>query len=142
MTTLLNGLLGGLVVGLVAGVAATLVADDGPAVSTVFETALGREPSRSRAVGLLVATLYGGVAGLLLVALELYALGVLAVPPAVAEAFGVALVWSAVLFLATVGVRRAVADRAAAGSGLVGLAVYHLVYGVGLGVWIRMTWIT
>lgn len=135
-------MLGGLVAGLVAGVAATLVADDAPALSKVFETALDRDPSRSPWAGLLVGTLYGGVAGLLLLALELYALGVLAVPPTVAEAFGVALVWSAVLFLATVGIWRAVIDRASERSDLVGLLVYHLVYGVGLGVWIRTTWIT
>lgn len=142
MTTLLNGLLGGLLVGVVAALVARLVGDAPAAMSRLVGTARGGDAPRSPWVGLLLSVLYGSVAGGVLVALELYVLGVLAVPPTAAEAFGVALAWSAVLFVAVAAVGRAAADLAEERSYLLELFVFHLVYGVGLGLWIRMTWIT
>lgn len=138
MTTVLNGLLGGLIAGAAATAAAGLVAressDDTAALGGVAASRWGRA-----ALGLL----YGSVGGGALVALELFVLGALGVPPTVGEALGVALAWSGALFLTAVAVRRAVRDggldRTAAGSGLL---AYHLAYGACLGVWIRLTWIT
>ena len=142
MTTLLNGLLGGLLVGVVAALVARLVGDSPAAMSRLAGAARGGDAPHSPWVGLLLSVLYGSVAGGVLVALELHVLGVLAVPPTAAEAFGVALAWSAVLFVAVAAAGRAASDLADERSYLLELFVYHLVYGVGLGLWIRMTWIT
>lgn len=95
MTTLL----GGLVVGLLAGVALQLLDDDPSAATVVLARLVDDRTATSRGPELAAAVAYGGLAGLALLALELYALGVLAVPPSFAEAFGVALAWAAVLFV-------------------------------------------
>jgi len=134
MTTLLNGLLGGLVVGVVATLAAQVAGvllggADGP-----------RRASRSREIAAQVA--YGVFAGLALVALELFVLGLIAIPPTVAEAFGVAVGWSAVLLVALLVARRVGGTLPFGRPRLAELLAYHLVYGVALGGWIRLTWIT
>jgi hypothetical protein len=142
MTTPINGLLGGLVVGVVAAVATRLVAGESPATGAVAGNVLGADIASSALVRSAVRTCYGGLAGVALVALELYALGVLAVPPTLAEALGVAVAWSALLFgVVSVG-WWVVASRSVARSRLGELFVYHLVYGVGFGLWIRLTWTT
>ena len=125
MTTVLNGLVGGLVAGGVAAVAAELVFD-GPRDWTRVALELG----------------YGAAAGGVLLALELFVLGVLGVPPATREALGVALGWSVALFVALAGLERVVRGRGLDRPFVAGLAAYHLVYGLCLGVWIRVTWIT
>lgn len=134
MTTVPNGVLGGLLVGLVAAVVTRFVGA-GP-------VAADRTPDGSAArpwwLAVVVLAAYGGLAGGLLVGLELYLLGVLAVPPTAVEAFGVAIAWSALLFVAAAVVSRAISSAPADRS----LLVYHLVYGLGFGVWIRVTWIT
>lgn len=137
MTTILNGVLGGLLVGLVATAVTRIVGGE--------STTAGGGDSRgatSRVPDLAGRVLYGGLAGGLLVALELYVLHALAVPPAVGRTLVVAVAWSALLF-GTLLVASRVGptppfDRSAPGE----LLTYHLVYGPGLGVWIRMTWIT
>jgi hypothetical protein len=136
MTTILNGLLGGLVVGLVAATATRLVAGDASGGRVGFAV-----PS-SRWSTFAVRLSYGCLAGGALVALELFVLGLLAVPPTLLEAFGVAVAWSALLFGVLSAVRWVASSRSLARSHLGGSLVYHLVYGLGLGLWIRLTWIT
>lgn len=141
MTTILNGLLGGLLTGLVAGVVTQLVTDDPSATAEALKGRLGNRVATSRWGEFAVQLSYGGLAGGVLVALELYVLGMLAVPPTIGEALGIAVTWSALLFGTQVVFWRVVSsplDR----SHLVELLAYHLVYGLGLGAWIRMTWIT
>lgn len=137
MTTILNGVLGGLLVGLVATVVTRIVG--GESATAGGGDARGATSRVSDVAG---HVLYGGLAGGLLVALELYVLRVLAVPPAVGRTLAVAVAWSALLFGTLLAVSRVGPthpfDRSAPGA----LLNYHLVYGPGLGVWIRMTWIT
>ncbi|WP_276271977.1 hypothetical protein [Haloarcula litorea] len=126
MTTLVNGLLGGLAAGLLASAVAVWV---GPASRS----------SRARTVA--GAGGYGAVAGAVLVALELFVLGLLGVPPTRGEALAVAVGWSALLLALTAAVRATRSD----GSGwppLRALVAFHVVYGLLLGAWIRLTWIT
>lgn len=142
MTTLLNGVLGGAVVGALAAVATGVVgtragAGRGDATASEHGPVAG---GRWR-FGLLLVV-YGSGLGGALVALELYALGVLGVPPTLVEAFAVALAWSALVFGAVV-----VGWRVGSGTPLTRtrrqlILVYHLGYGLGLGAWIRLTWIT
>lgn len=98
MTTILNGLLGGLLIGFVAAIVTRLVANEPSATGAVLERVLGVGASSSRWVEFLIRLVYGSLAGGTLIALELFVLGILAVPPTTVEAFGVAVVWSALLF--------------------------------------------
>lgn len=142
MTTILNGLLGGLLIGVVAAVVTRFVADDPSASAVVLEGTLGAGTLPSRWRGFVIRILYGGLAGGLLVALELFVLELLAVPPTTVEAFGVAVAWSALLFgVLSVG-RQVASPRSITRSHLGASLAYHLVYGLGLGLWLRMTWIT
>lgn len=141
MTTLLNGLLGGLLIGLVAGTAIQMIDSDRSPTATILNRLTGRETTVSRWLDLTIKVLYGGLAGGLLMVLELYVLNVLAVPPTRVEALGVAVAWSAVLFVLWVIVFRVAFSRSSK-STLAPLFVYHLIYGIGLGFWIRLTWIT
>lgn len=141
MTTLLNGLLGGLVVGVLAAVAVRFVVGDSSAIAAVLTRFLGvDEPSRWTVFAARV--LYGGLAGTALLAVELYAVGLLGVPPTTAAALTVAVGWSALLFVLTALVWRVPFSRPPDGPFLRELFVYHLVFGVGFGGWIRITWIT
>lgn len=139
MTTLLNGVLGGLLSGLIAG-CVTWFVDSDPSAAMVRGrlNKAGTSPHWGELPGLVV---YGGLTGGILVALELYVLGLLAVPPAVGEALGVAIAWIALLFALWAVVIRVGFSKSSEWS-LRALFVYHLVYGIGLGVWIRVTWIT
>lgn len=142
MTTLLNGLLGGLIVGLVAAVAAERADDGRSATRAVVRSLAGDGTANSLPVRLLARTAYGGVAGVALLALELYALGALGVPPSFGEAAAVAVAWSAVLFVVAFAVARAAFDPRDGTTDVRGLLLYHLVFGLGFAVWIRTTWIT
>lgn len=142
MTTILNGLLGGFVIGVVAVIVTRLVANEPPATGAVLESVLGVDASSSRLVEFLIPLVYGTLAGGTLVALELFVLGILAVPPTTVEALGVAVVWGALLFGTLSIILRVASPRSFTDTNLRNLLVYHLVYGLGLGVWIRMTWIT
>ncbi|QIO23033.1 hypothetical protein [Haloarcula sp. JP-L23] len=132
MTTVLNGLLGGLVVGLVATTATAAASNQGLA------DAIGVP----RWVVLSAEVVYGAVAGGALVALELYVFGVLGVPPSAVDVLGLTLGWSVTLLLATLAGVTVLAGRGVGRSAAVPLAVYHLVYALGLWVWVRATWIT
>lgn len=140
MTTILNGLLGGAIVAVVGTLAAHFV--DGEQTTTAGESAPETEPMATRWQGALLQVVYGSVAGGVLVALELFVLGVLAVPPSLGEAFAVAVAWSIVLLVAAVAVWRFLLGSRLGRVSLGKLAVYHLVFGVGFGLWIRLTWIT
>jgi hypothetical protein len=142
MTTLLNGLLGGLVVGALTAVATGLVGDGPSATTALAERALGGRGSRSRWGSFAARVLYGVLAGVAVVAVELYALRLVGVPPTVGEAFAVAFAGSAFLFVIAFIACRVVLSRATDRSYLGELLAYHLVFGVGFGVWIRLTWIT
>jgi hypothetical protein len=138
MTTLLNGVLGGLLIGLLAGFVMRIFDRDSLGI---LERVIGANPAMSRWLKLAIQGLYGSIAGGLLLVLELSVLGLLAVPPSLSEALGVAVAWSAVLFILQIIAGRA--DRSLLpGSSVRALFVYHLVFGMGLGVWIRVTWIT
>lgn len=141
MTTVLNALFGGLVSGLVAVIATRLLAD-GPSAPTLSGGDAGSPASSSRWKGPLVRLSYAGFAGGTLLALELSVLGILAVPPSTIEAFGVAVAWSTLLF-GVLGVARWIGVPGSFGRSDLGeLFVFHLVYAVGFGLWIRLTWIT
>ena len=136
MTTIVNGLLGGAIVGVVATLAAHLTSGKRGAKAT------GTESTASRWSAYLSSVAYGSAAGGVLVALDLFVLGVLAVPPSLGEALTVAVAWSLALLVAALAVRRSVRgtrfERPKSGE----LLVYHLVLGFGLGLWVRTTWIT
>lgn len=142
MTTLLNGLLGGLLVGIVATVAAEVVGDGRSAVSATLGVLFDEGARTARSWRIVSLVLYGTIGGLAFVALELYVLNAVAVPPTPVEAYGLAVAWGAVLLAVFAIVYRLLLrlqfDRDVA----VELLVFHLVYGLGLGIWIRMTWIT
>ena len=139
MTTVPNGIVGGLLAAIVAvGLTPPIAGLRVSGRATASNTRV-RPRSRRWTVGLSVV--YGAVAGGLFLVLELYVFGVLGVPPGVLEALGSALLWSAVLCAGWLAVRRVAPGRldAIAADHLV---VFHLVFGVGLGLWIRVTWIT
>lgn len=138
MTTILNGLLGGAIVGVVA----TLTARLASGVRWGQTAGSGTESTASRWKAYLSAVAYGTAAGGALLALELYVLGVLAVPPSVGEAFAVAVAWSAALLVAVLAVWRFALRSRLNRSRLRGLVAYHAVFGVGFGLWIRLSWIT
>jgi hypothetical protein len=54
----------------------------------------------------------------------------------------VAVGWSALLFVLSVPGRSVLHGHLRGRLDLATLLVYHLVYGVGLGLWVRLTWIT
>jgi len=138
MTTLLNGLLGGFAAALVATVLLRLLDADSlvVAVNGAEDTALDEGVIGN----FVVPQLYGTVAGGALVALELRVLDVLSVPPGGGVALALALGWGAVL-----GALLAVLSRiwsAATPQSYRTLVLFHLSYGLALGLWIRITWIT
>lgn len=141
MTTPVNGLIGGLVVGLLAAGATNVVAGEPPVARRLLAVVRGEDRPAGRA-GTALQVVYGGVAGAVLVLLELFVLGVLSVPPALGESLAVGVAWSGVLFVVAVVAARATLGSSSAPSAVRGLLAYHLVYGVGLGLWIRLTWIT
>lgn len=142
MTTILNGLLGGLLAGLVAGVVTKLVTDESSATAVMLRGRLGNGAATSRWGAVAVQSSYGGLAGGVLVVLELFVLGILAVPPTLGDALGIAVTWSALLFGTLVVFWRFDSSLSLDRSRLVELFAFHLIYGLGLGGWIRMTWIT
>ncbi|GAB3417016.1 hypothetical protein GCM10027435_15220 [Haloparvum alkalitolerans] len=143
MTTLLNGLLGGFAAGIVATIAVRAV------VARTVTSRAGVSVEGPRSIPLGVA--YGALAGLGFVAGELYVAGALGVPPSFGEALAAAAVWSALLCLGLLAIGRLLRSGGADG-GVDGgvpvvpparlLVAYHLAFAVGLGVWIRLTWIT
>lgn len=142
MTTLLNGLLGGLLVGIVATVAVEIVGGRRSPVANMLDVARGEGGETGRPVRVATTVLYGTVGGLVLVALELYVLGVVGVPPAPLEAYGLAVAWGAVLLAVLAAVYRVAFRLQFDRDVLVALVLFHAVYGLGLGIWIRTTWIT
>lgn len=142
MTTLLNGLLGGLLVGIVSTVAVEIVGGRRTPVAAMLDVVQGEDGGTARAVRVATTVLYGTVGGLVLVALELYVLGVVGVPPAPLEAYGLAVGWGAVLLAVLAAAYRVAFRLQFDRDVLVALVLFHAVYGLGLGIWIRLTWIT
>lgn len=142
MTTILNGLVGGLLVGLLAAIVTQVVDSDSSATMVVLQRTVGARFARSRWWTLGVQVFYGGLAGVIFIVLELFALQALAIPPTVGEAFSVAIGWSALLFVVWVVIVRVGLSHPKDRSLLAEVLAYHLVYGLGLGMWIRLTWIT
>lgn len=142
MTTLLNGLLGGLAVGVIAAGVVRFVADEPSAAADLLGRAVGGRGSSSPRTIFVAWFLYGGVAGVAFAALELYALRLLSVPPGFDEALGVAGAWSALLFAGAALAWRRAPSYPSDRSYVAELFAYHLVFGVGFAVWIRLTWIT
>lgn len=142
MTTILNGILGGVIVGLLATLVTRVVGNrlgrDSELESGSDSTPLV-ESSRVLS-GLLVG--YGSILGGVFVALELIVLGLIGVPPTLAEAFGAALRLSVIAFAAAFLLWRFGSGASLTQSRRTRLLVYHLVYGLGFGAWIRLTWIT
>lgn len=139
MTTVLNGLIGGLVIGLIAGLVTRIIADQPTVAGAVLDGLIGPEAASSRWLAFVVWLVYGGLGGGALIALELYLLNILAVPPTTAEAVGVTFVWSILLFGLGSVVWRTVSPHSLERVSPRGLLLFHLVYGGGLGLWIRMT---
>lgn len=142
MTTLLNGLLGGLLVGIVASLAVEMVGDGRYAVSAMLGVLFDEGVGTARPGRMATTILYGTVAGIALVALELSVLRVVGVPPTPIEAYGLAVAWGVVLLAVFAAGYRFVFRLRFDRDVLVELLLFHVVYGLGLGVWIRMTWIT
>lgn len=142
MTTLLNGLLGGLLVGIVATLAVEVVGDGRSAVSSMLGVLFDEGVETARSWQMATTIVYGTMGGLALVALELYVLGFVGVPPTPGQAYGLAVAWGAVLLAVFAAVYRFVFRLRSDRDVLVELLLFHVVYGLGLGVWIRMTWIT
>lgn len=142
MTTLLNGLLGGLLVGIVATIAVEILGGRRSPIAAMLDVVFdgGGGPARSRRVA--TSILYGTVGGLVLVALELYVLGVVGIPPGPLEAYGLAVAWGGVLLAVLAAVYRFGFRLQFDRDVLVALVLFHAVYGLGLGIWIRTTWIT
>lgn len=142
MTTLLNGLLGGLAAGVVAAVLTRAVFRGSSPSVGVFAGVTGDERSRPWLWAAAVQVAYGGLSGVGFLALELGMFNLLGVPPSATDAFGVALAWGALLFVV------AFVGAAVVASGMPDrrrvriLFVHHLAFGLGLGLWIRLTWIT
>jgi len=86
--------------------------------------------------------LYGAVAGGLFLVLQLYALGLLPVPPTVVEAVVAGVGQAAVLTGVWLLVVRVVGGISWGGATGRWLLVYHAVYGVAFAGWTRFTWIT
>lgn len=139
MTTILNGLIGGLVVGVLAGVVSRRLSGAGPPVIDP-KGFIGRRFPSSVPSWLFVWPWYGCLAGATLIGLELAVLGLLGVPPSLVEALTVTVVWSALLLGSFVTFLSVVEDRE--DLPIRELIVFHALYGLGLGAWIRMTWIT
>lgn len=134
MTTLINGVLGGLIASAVAGIVIHVLGGDRPFVVPGDETTTVR-------FRMLQATLgYGAVAGLGFMVVELYVANALGVPPTVVEAFVAAGLWGAVM-LAVSALASLVGEKQAFGD-FRRLLVFHLVFAVAFGAWIRITWIT
>lgn len=140
MSTVLNGLLGGFAAGVVATVA---VWSANGKLSPVREIAsrLGDAAAPSRWLVAAVTVLYGTAAGGLFLLLELHVLGLLAVPPTLAGALVTGIVWGAMLGAVWfVAVR--LSGNGSPSGGWRWLIVYHGVYGLAFGLWIRFTWVT
>lgn len=135
MSTLINGVLGGLIASAVAGIVIHVLGGDRP-----FEVQ-GEENTSKVRWRVLQATLgYGAVAGLGFMIVELYVVNGLGVPPTVVEAFAAAGLWGAVM-LAVSALASFVGEKQELG-GFQRLLVFHLVFAVAFGAWIRITWIT
>lgn len=142
MTTLLNGLLGGLLVGVAATLAVEVVGDGRSALSAMLGVLSPARAGTARVWRIATVVLYGTLGGLAIVALELYVLGVVGVPPTPLEAYGLAVAWAVVLLAAVAVAYRFVFRLRFDRDVLVDLLLFHAVYGLGLGIWIRLTWIT
>lgn len=127
--------------GVAATLAAELVGDGRSATSAVLGVLFDVGSATDRPGRIVTLVLYGTVGGLALVALELYVLEAVDVPPSPVEAYGLAVAWGAVLLAAFAAVYRFALGLRFDRDVLVELLVYHIVLGLGLGIWIRMTWI-
>lgn len=143
MTTVVNGVIGGAIVGLLAGLVVVGLRVRMPSAnSATLGPLLGERATQSWTRLLGGGLVYGAVGGGVLVALVLFVGGGLGVPPSTAAAFGVAILWAALLFAGVVLLSRR-SDGAGADEAFLRLALaFHVVYGLGLGLWIRLTWIT
>ncbi|MEF8808613.1 hypothetical protein [Natronomonas sp.] len=135
MTTLINGVLGGIIASAVAAIALHVLGGPRP-----FEVP-GEENTTTVRWRVLQATLgYGAIAGLGFMIVELYVVDWLSVPPTAVEAFAAAGLWAGLMFAMS-----ALASLVGEGQELGGfrrLLLFHLVFGVVFGIWVRMTWIT
>lgn len=141
MTSIVNGLVGGALVALATTVLLELVDDRLPVTPTVVESFVDHAIPLAW-LRYLLQLLYGSATGGTLVALDLFVFGMLGVPPTTVEALGLAVVWSAALLLTVVVVSRFILENRLDRTSFLTLLAYHLLYGLGLGVWIRATWIT
>lgn len=134
MTTLINGVLGGLIASAVAAIAIHAIGGPRP-----FEVP-GEDATRVR-WRVLQATLgYGAIAGLGFMVIELYVVGLLGIPPTFVEAFAAAGLWATVMLVVST-LASYVSEKHVLG-GVRRLLVFHLVFALAFGLWIRVTWIT
>lgn len=141
MSTVLNGLLGGLVAGLVATLVAWRFDGELSVGEAVVSGVLGGASVSRWSVGL-ACVLYGTVAGGVFLLLELYVLGLLAVPPTTVEAFAAGVGWAVFLAGLWFVAGRLFAERSVRGSWSRWVVVYHAAYGLAFGTWIRVSWVT
>lgn len=138
MTTPLNGAIGGLFAALLSAVVVRLLR----MVARHGTAGLSMQRVRVRRVWAIVLLLYGLLAGATLVTLDSRIFGGLSVPPTTVEAIGVALAWSAVLGLVLAAVGPHIWGTRVRQIRRIDILGFHLMYGLTLGIWIRLTWIT
>jgi hypothetical protein len=136
MTTVRNGLLGGFVIGTLAAILARFVDTEPAPVVPLLDRFDG--PEVTPRVSFFGQVLYGTLAGGLLLGLEVLVLGALGVPPTVGDAFGVAIGWAGILWGMTIAIST-VGTVPCTRSQRHATLLYHVTYGLGLGVWIRLT---
>ncbi|MDX1746793.1 MAG: hypothetical protein R3324_12705 [Halobacteriales archaeon] len=139
MTTVPNGIIGGILSAFVSVGLTRLIAGDRSEASSPAAGTGDHSPSRWWSVG--ASAVYGGVAGGALLLVERYVLGVLSVPPDILVALGTALAWSALLCVGWLAAGRVVSRRSDTIT-RAEVVLFHLLFGVSLGLWIRFTWIT
>lgn len=138
MTTPLNGAIGGMVAALSSAVIVRLLR-----VVAVHGTAgLNLQRFRVHQVWALVLLFYGSLAAVILFTLDTRLFGVLSVPPSTIEAIGVAAIWSVTLGMAVAAIGPIVWGMRVGQARRIDILGFHLIYGLFLGIWIRLTWIT
>lgn len=138
MTTPLNMAIGGVIA------AVLCVLTLGSIKRLARSDALGFDLLRPRHPPLwaLLVLLYGLLASVVLFAVDARFFDVLSVPPMITDAVGIAVGWSMLLGVILATAWPYLPNRMVGPAKPLDILGFHLAYGVILGVWIRVTWLT